>query len=65
MLFPLQQEKIRPPRYLAQLSIWMIGLGILDVLKLCKTKMDSNVIISHQCSLEKSHAVSIEPNFEL
>ena len=23
-------QKIRPPRYLAQISIWMIGLGILD-----------------------------------
>ena len=22
-------QKIRPPRYLAQISIWMIGLGIL------------------------------------
>ena len=24
-------QKIRPPRYLAQISIWMIGLGILDI----------------------------------
>ena len=30
MQFPLKLEKIRPPRYLAQLIIWMIGLGILD-----------------------------------
>ena len=29
--FPLEQEKIQPPRHLAQLSIWMIGLGILDI----------------------------------
>ena len=31
MQFPLQQEKIQPPRYLAKLSIWMIGLGTLDI----------------------------------
>ena len=24
-------QEIRPPRYLAQTSIWMIGLGILDI----------------------------------
>ena len=24
-------QKIRPPRYLAQTSIWMIGLGILNI----------------------------------
>ena len=24
-------QKIQPPRYLAQISIWMIGLGILDI----------------------------------
>ena len=24
-------QKIRPSRYLAQISIWMIGLGILDI----------------------------------
>ena len=31
MRFPLEQEKIRPPRHLAQLSIWTIGLGILNM----------------------------------
>ena len=31
MQFPLEQEKVRPPRYLAQLLIWMIELGILDI----------------------------------
>ena len=31
MGFPLEQEKIWPPNYLAQLSVWMIGLGILDI----------------------------------
>ena len=31
MQFLLEQEKIWPLRYLAQLSIWMIGLGILDI----------------------------------
>ena len=29
--FPLEQEKIRPPRQLAQLSIWRAGLGIVDI----------------------------------
>ena len=29
--FLLEQEKIQPLRYLAQLLIWMIGLGILDI----------------------------------
>ena len=29
--FPLEQEKKRPPRHLAQLSIWTIGLDILDI----------------------------------
>ena len=27
----MEQEKIRLPRYLAQLSIWMSGLGNLDI----------------------------------
>ena len=30
-------QKIRPPRSLAQISIWMIGLGILDI----ETQLDS------------------------
>ena len=36
-----------------------------DTIKLSKNKMDSKVIKSHQCSLEKFHAVSIELNSEL
>ena len=35
--FPLEQEKKRPPRHLAQLSIWTIGLDILDI----KTQLNS------------------------
>ena len=31
MQFPLEPEKIQRPRYLAQLSIWRGGLGILDI----------------------------------
>ena len=34
-------QKIRPPRYLAQISLWIIGLGILDIetqLKFLKIK---------------------------
>ena len=42
------------------------GLGILDIdtysTKLFKHKMDSKVIESYQCSLERSHTVSIELN---
>ena len=33
--------------------------------KFSKNKIDSKVIKSHQCSLEKSHVVSIELNSEL
>ena len=33
--------------------------------KLSKSKIDSKVIKSHQCSLEKSHVVSIKLNSEL
>ena len=36
-----------------------------DTIKLTKNKMDSKVFKSQQCSLEKSHAVSIELNSEL
>ena len=59
--FPLEQEKIQPPREWAQLSIWRGRLGILlfytDTIKLAKNKMDSKFIKSHQVSLERSHAV--------
>ena len=36
-----------------------------NTIKLSKNKMDSKVIKSHQCSLEKSHGVLIELNSEL
>ena len=64
--FPLEQGKIQPPRYLAQLSIWRYRLDILDrhTIKLYKNKMDSKFINSHQCSLERSHVVLIEINPE-
>ena len=29
--FPLEQEKIQPPRHLTELSIWRNGLGIFDI----------------------------------
>ena len=29
--FPLEQKKIKPPKHLAQLSIWRDRLGILDI----------------------------------
>ena len=33
----MEQEKIRAPRHLAHLSIWMSGLGYLDI----ETKLKS------------------------
>ena len=36
-----------------------------DTIKISKNKMDSKVIKSQQCSLEKPHTVSIELNSEL
>ena len=63
--FPLEQRKIRPPRYITELSTWSGGLGIIDINTQSNSrKMDSKVIKYHQCSLEKSHAVSIELNSE-
>ena len=62
------KQKIRPPRYLVQISIWMIGLGILDIriqLNSLKIKWIQMVIKSHQCFLEKSHDVSIKLSSEL
>ena len=59
---------MQPSRHLAQFSIWTVGLGILDAetqLKSLKMQKDSKVIKYHQCSLEKSYAVSNEPNSEL
>ena len=59
------RNNIQPPRNLAQLSIWMSEIGILDTVKSSKNKMDSKVIKYHQCSPEKSHTVSIKLNSEL
>ena len=67
MQFPLGQEKIQPPRHLAQISIWRDRLGISDIdtqLNYIKIKMDSKIIKSHQCFLKRSHAVLIEINSE-
>ena len=63
MPFPLERRtpRIRSPKTLAQLSIWRGELGISDLnvqLKLYKNKMDSKVIKSHQCSLERSHTTA-------
>ena len=66
MQVPLGQEKIQPPRQLAQ-TIWRGRLGISDIdtqLNYIKIKMDSKIIKSHQCSLERSHVVLIEINSE-
>ena len=67
--FPLEQETVQPPRHLAQLSIWLEDwtrhFRHRDTIKLSKNKMDSQVIKSHQFSLEKSHASSIGINSEL
>ena len=65
--FPLEYEKIQPPRHWAQLSIWRGRLDILDshTIKLYENKMDSKFIKSHQCFLERFHAVvtKINPEF--
>ena len=29
--FPLEQVNTKPPKHLAQLSIWTTGLGVLDI----------------------------------
>ena len=44
-----EQDKEQSSRHLAQLSIWRVGLSILD---------------SYQCSLEVSHALLIVINSE-
>ena len=61
-------QKIRPPRYLVEISIWMIGLGILDIetqLSSLKIKWIQRLLNPTNAFLEKSHAVSIELNSEL
>ena len=47
------------------LNDWVIYFRQRDTIKLSKNKIDSKVIKSYQCSLEKSHAVSTERNSEL
>ena len=49
----IANQKIRPPRYLAQISIWMIGLGILDV----QTQVNSLKIKWIQRLLNPTNAV--------
>ena len=44
---------------------WTTYFRHRGTIELFRNKMDSNVIKSHQCSPEKSHAVSIEINSEL
>ena len=61
MQFLLEKEKIQPPRQWAQFSISRGRLGILVLdrrtITLVKNKMYSKFIKSHQCSLERYHAV--------
>ena len=49
----MEQEKIRLPRYLAQLSIWMSGLGILDI----ETQLNSLKIKWIQMLLNPTNAL--------
>ena len=60
----LEQQKIQPPRQLAQLPKWTRYIRHRHIIKLYKNKIDSKVIKSHQCSLERSCAVLIEVNSE-
>ena len=53
------------PNSTLHLDDWTSYFRQRDTIKLSKNKMDSKVIKSHQCSLEKSHAVSIELNSKL
>ena len=65
--FPLERKKIRPPRLLAQLSIWKAWTRYFRHRHLIQPSTiitDSEVIKSYQCSLLRSHAVSIELNSE-
>ena len=47
------------------LDNWTRHFRQRDTIKLSQNKMDSKVIKSNQCSLEKSHGVSIKLNSEL
>ena len=51
--FPLERKKIRPPRHLAQLSIWIGRLGILDI----KTQLNSLKIKFIQRLLNPTNAL--------
>ena len=68
--FPLEQEKnatsLTCSSTLLHFKKWTRYFSHhRDTIKLTKNKMDSKVFKSQQCSLEKSHAVSIELNSEL
>ena len=62
--FPLEKQKTQSSRQLAQLSGWTRYFRHRHTIKLYKHKMDSKVLKSNQCSLERSHALLIEVNSE-
>ena len=64
----MEQEKnatSQTPSSTLHMDEWTRYFRHKDTIKLSKNKMDSKVIKSHQCSLEKSHDVSIELNSKL
>ena len=64
----MEKEKIatsQTPSSTLHMDEWTRHLRHKDTIKLSKNKMDSKVIKSHQCSLEKSHDVLIELNSKL
>ena len=61
---PLEQQKIRLHRQLDQLSGWTKHLRHRHAVKLYKKKMESKVIESNQCSLERLQAILTEVKSE-
>ena len=61
---PLEQQKIRLYRQLDQLSGWTKYLRHRHAIKLYKKKMESKVIESNQCSLERLQAILTEVKSE-
>ena len=53
------------PNSTLHLDDWTRYFRYRDTIKPLKNKMDSQIIKSHQCSLKKSHAVSIKLNSKL
>ena len=53
------------PSSALQLDNWTRYFRHKDTIKISKIKINSKVIKSHQCCLEKSHAVSTDFNSEL